>query len=87
MNKKPVVLVVMDGVGKTEKDLGNMVMHAHTPTLDEMMAADEVFFSSSSALTCRVCEIDGKAVGMKDEKTFSAIRDAYQALLDKEYRA
>ena len=39
MNKKPVVLVVMDGVGKTDKDLGggNMVLHAHTPTLDEMM--------------------------------------------------
>ena len=37
MNKKPVVLVVMDGVGKTDKDLGNMVMHAYTPTLDEMM--------------------------------------------------
>ncbi len=38
MNKKPVVLVVMDGVGKTDKDLGNMVMHAYTPTLDEMMS-------------------------------------------------
>ena len=39
MNRKPVVLVVMDGVGKTDKDLGggNMVLHAHTPTLDEMM--------------------------------------------------
>ena len=39
MDKKPVVLVVMDGVGKTDKDLGggNMVLHAHTPTLDEMM--------------------------------------------------
>ena len=39
MNKRPVVLVVMDGVGKTDKDLGggNMVLHAHTPTLDEMM--------------------------------------------------
>ena len=38
MNKRPVVLVVMDGVGKTDKDLGggNMVLHAHTPTLDEM---------------------------------------------------
>ena len=33
------MLVVMDGVGKTDKDLGggNMVLHAHTPTLDEMM--------------------------------------------------
>ena len=56
-------------------------------TVAEMMDADEVLFSSSSALTSRVCEIDGKPVGMKDEKTFSAIRDAYQTLLDREYRA
>ena len=47
-------------------------------TMDELMEADEVFFSSSSALTCRVKEIDGKPVGMKDEKTFARIRDAYQ---------
>ena len=53
-------------------------------TVQEMMEADEVFFSSSSALTCRVREIDGKAVGMKDEKTFAAIRDAYQALVRRE---
>jgi len=53
-------------------------------TLEELMAADEVFFSSSSALTSRVCEVDGKPVGMKDEKTFAAIRDAYQALVQKE---
>ncbi len=53
-------------------------------TLEEMMAADEVFFSSSSALTSRVCEIDGKPVGMKDEKTFAAIRDGYQRELKKE---
>ena len=56
-------------------------------TLAELFDADEVFFSSSSALTSRVCEIDGRPVGMKDEKTFGAIRDAYQALLDREYRA
>jgi len=53
-------------------------------TVEEMFAADEIFFSSSSALTSRVCEIDGKPVGMKDEKTFAAIRDAYQALVKKE---
>lgn len=47
-------------------------------TLSEMMAADEVFFSSSSALTCRIGEIDGQPVGMKDERTFAMIRDAYQ---------
>ncbi len=34
MNKKPVVLVVMDGIGCTEKDNGNAVMHANTPNLD-----------------------------------------------------
>ena len=56
-------------------------------TVEDLMNADEVFFSSSIALTSRVCEIDGKPVGMKDEKTFAAIRDAYQALLDREYRA
>jgi len=56
-------------------------------TVKDLMNADEVLFSSSSALTSRVCEIDGKPVGMKDEKTFAAIRDAYQALLDREYRA
>ena len=53
-------------------------------TIEEMMRADEVFFSSSSALTCRIKEIDGKPVGMKDEKTFAMIRDAYQAELEAE---
>ena len=37
MNKKQVVLVVMDGVGITEKDNGNAVMHAYKPHLDELM--------------------------------------------------
>ena len=36
--KKPVVLVVMDGVGETPVELGNMVMKATTPTLDEFKA-------------------------------------------------
>ena len=53
-------------------------------TLEEMMAADEVFFSSSSALTSRVGEIDGKRVGCRDEKTFAIIRDAYQEEMKKE---
>ena len=34
--KKPVVLVVMDGVGESADPLGNMVMQATTPTLDEL---------------------------------------------------
>lgn len=53
-------------------------------TLEALMDADEVFFSSSSALTCRVTAIDGKKVGGKDEKTFAVIRDAYQEQLKKE---
>lgn len=38
--KKPVVLVVMDGVGETPEELGNMVLKANTPTLDALKAND-----------------------------------------------
>ena len=54
-------------------------------TVDELMAADEVFFSSSSAVTCRVREIDGKPVGMRDEATFAKIRDGYQRMIKEDY--
>ena len=37
--KKPVVLVVMDGVGDSASQLGNMVQQATTPTLDELKAS------------------------------------------------
>lgn len=53
-------------------------------TLAEMMAADEVFLSSSSALTSRVNVIDGQPVGCRDEKTFARIRDAYQQEMREE---
>lgn len=36
MSKKPVVLVVMDGVGISENHLGDAVYNAYTPTLDEL---------------------------------------------------
>lgn len=36
--KKPVVLVIMDGVGETPEKLGNMVLRANTPTLDGLKA-------------------------------------------------
>ena len=70
MNKKPVVLVVMDGVGKTEKDLGNMVMHAHTPTLDEMMA------------TCpnNVIQAHGTAVGLPSDDDMGNSEVGHNAL-------
>lgn len=38
MKKKPVVLVVMDGVGLTEKDNGNAVKNAYLPYLRDLMA-------------------------------------------------
>ena len=44
-------------------------------TVAEMMSADEVFFSSSSAPICRVGQIDGQSVGVRDEQTFARIRD------------
>lgn len=53
-------------------------------TVQELMDADEIFFTSASALTCRVREIDGKPVGGKDEKTISIIRDAYQQEMKEE---
>ena len=33
---KPIVLVIMDGVGESADELGNMVLKASTPTLDEL---------------------------------------------------
>ncbi len=36
MNKRPVVLVVMDGVGINESEFGNAVKQAYKPTLDHL---------------------------------------------------
>ena len=36
---KPIVLVIMDGVGETPEVLGNMVLRANTPTLDALKAS------------------------------------------------
>jgi len=53
-------------------------------TLDQLMTADEVFLSSSTAPTSRVNRIDGRDVGCKDEKAFSAIREAYREEMRRE---
>ncbi len=37
MSKRPVVLVVMDGVGISNNELGNAVTNAYTPVLDELL--------------------------------------------------
>ncbi len=36
MNKKPVILVIMDGVGLSDNKLGNAVANAYKPTLDKL---------------------------------------------------
>lgn len=38
MENRPVVLVVMDGIGVNESKLGNAVENAYTPTLDYLLA-------------------------------------------------
>lgn len=38
MSKRPVVLVVMDGVGLSSNEKGNAVKNAYTPTLDMLMS-------------------------------------------------
>ena len=46
--------------------------------LEELLAADEIFFSASDSPTMRVNCVDGQPVGMKDPDTFFRLRDAYQ---------
>ena len=56
--KKPVVLVVMDGVGETSEELGNMVIKATTPVLDRLKANDPF----------RTLQAHGTAVGMPSDE-------------------
>ncbi|MBP3428077.1 MAG: aminotransferase class IV [Clostridia bacterium] len=45
-------------------------------TVEEMMEADEVFFTSASALCCRITKIDGKRVGGRDPQLLGRIMKA-----------
>ena len=45
-------------------------------TMAELMEADEVISSSSGEFCIRVTEVDGKAVGGKDEETLRKLQDA-----------
>ena len=45
-------------------------------TVAELMDADEVFFTSCSALCCRVREIDGRSVGGRDPALIARIQRA-----------
>ena len=45
-------------------------------TVQEMMEADEIFFTSASALCCRIEEIDGQKVGGRDPERIARIQKA-----------
>ena len=68
--KKPVVLVVMDGVGETPNELGNMVMKATTPTLDELKASAPF----------QVIKAHGTAVGLPSDDDMGNSEVGHNAL-------
>ena len=68
--KKPVVLVVMDGVGESSDPLGNMVMKATTPTLDALKANDPF----------RIIKAHGTAVGLPSDDDMGNSEVGHNAL-------
>jgi len=68
--KKPVVLVVMDGVGESADPLGNMVMKATTPTLDDLKANDPF----------RIIKAHGTAVGLPTDDDMGNSEVGHNAL-------
>lgn len=70
MQAKPVVLVVMDGVGWTEEDHGNAVMHAYKPQIDELMAK----------WPHTTIKASGTAVGLPSEKDMGNSEVGHNAL-------
>ncbi len=68
--KKPVVLVVMDGVGESSEELGNMVLKATTPTLDELKANDPF----------RIIKAHGAAVGLPSDDDMGNSEVGHNAL-------
>ena len=68
--KKPVVLVVMDGVGESSDPLGNMVMQATTPTLDALKANDPF----------RSIKAHGTAVGLPSDDDMGNSEVGHNAL-------
>ena len=50
---------------------------SETPfTVDDMLSADEIITSSSTAPILRACRVDGKDAGMKREDLFNALHEA-----------
>ena len=53
---------------------------SETPfTLDELLSADEILTSSSTAPCVRACRVDGRAAGMKRDDLFTALHEAILA--------
>lgn len=67
---KPVVLVVMDGVGETPVELGNMVLKATTPTLDALKAEHPF----------QVIKAHGSAVGLPSDDDMGNSEVGHNAL-------
>lgn len=53
-------------------------------TLSEMMAADEVVITSTTAMIRSACEINGEAVGGKATQLLESLQDQYLARVNKE---
>ena len=67
---KPVVLVVMDGVGWTDKDMGNAVLHAYKPQIEELM----------TKWPHRTIKASGKAVGLPSDDDMGNSEVGHNAL-------
>lgn len=70
MKKRPVVLVVMDGIGINENEYGNAVKAANTPTLDMLM--------SHSPYT--LIKAHGTAVGLPSDEDMGNSEVGHNAL-------
>ncbi len=70
MNKKPVVLVVMDGVGISSNELGNAVVNAYTPELDNLM----------NNYPCAAIKAHGTAVGLPSDEDMGNSEVGHNAL-------
>ncbi len=67
---KPVVLVVMDGVGWTDKDMGNAVLHSYKPQIDELM----------TKWPHTTIKASGKAVGLPSDSDMGNSEVGHNAL-------
>lgn len=53
-------------------------------TMEQLLDADEVLVTSSSALCVRAVELDGEKIGGRDEKTLRILQDAYMKKFNEE---